>query len=315
MAFGAILLAGCAAGEAVGTPCEFGSECESGACKDGVCVDASGSGGAATSSGPGTGGGEAGSGGSGAGGSGAGASGGGSGLCSPNADGTVARDEVPLGPGLDAKFKVASDVTLSSAGELIAGVRTWDFTASFPTDATELLETLPLSGTWYEAEFPGASYAARLSSDSDLLGIFEITSDALLLRGVVSPTGPTDPAPLTQLEYDPPAAFLSFPLSEGASWSTTSTVTGFASGVVAAYTETYASEVDASGSVLTPFSTFDALRVRIELTRSSGGVPILTQTSFAFVAECFGTVATLRSNPGETAAEFSDVAELQRLSP
>jgi hypothetical protein len=306
-----VVALGCAAGEPLGAECEVGSDCESGACNDGVCVDEPG----------GTGGGGAGAGASGgAGGAGAASAGGaggessgggGAGLCSPNEDGTIERAEVPIGPGLDAKYRVATDVEISTASTLVEGVPTWDLSGALAGDMSLLLETLPLTGQWFESSFPGASYAARLSSSADLLGVFEIDEDALVLRGVVSPD---DGAFRTELEYDPPVTVLAFPLTEGSSWTTESTVSGLANGVFSFYTEDYASIVDERGDVVTPFSTFDALRVRIDLTRTVGALQT-TQKTFAFVTECFGTVATIDSTTNESGDEFTDVSEIRRLTP
>ncbi len=55
-------------------------------------------------------------------------------------------------------------------------------------------------------------------------------------------------------------------------------------------------------------------RVRVKLTRTVAFTPTVTR-SFLFVAECFGTVATLTSQPNESANEFSSAAEVRRLAP
>jgi hypothetical protein len=72
--------------------------------------------------------------------------------------------------------------------------------------------------------------------------------------------------------------------------------------------------VDERGDVVTPFSTFDALRVRIDLTRTVGAL-VSTQKTFAFVTECFGTIATIDSTTNESGDEFTDVSEIKRLTP
>ena len=85
-------------------------------------------------------------------------------------------------------------------------------------------------------------------------------------------------------------------------------------GVFGVYTEGYSSQVDAAGTLATPFGDFDVLRVRTTLVRQVG---VLTTTirSFAFASECFGTVATVTSQNNEPSAEFSSLAEVRRLSP
>ena len=90
-----------------------------------------------------------------------------------------------------------------------------------PPVASPTSPTLSLDGTWYEGVFSGASYAVKLADGSDLLGVFRVDTDALLLLGVVSPDAGFD---RTELTYDPPAVTLDLPLSEGKSWSSLSTV-------------------------------------------------------------------------------------------
>jgi hypothetical protein len=301
-----LAIAGCAAGGELGAACRVGADCESGACDDGVCVETSST---STSSAGGAGGEGGGSTTSSAGGGGEGGEA--PGLCQPDQDGTITREEYPVAVGISAKFMAALDVSWSTAGSMVGGTRTWDMSEALAGDHLLLLETRALAGTWYEETFPGASYAIRLSDESDLLGVFEVTDEAVLLRGVVSPT---DGISRTELEYDPPVVVLSFPLTEGKTWSTTSTVTGLALGIASFYTEQYDSQVDARGDAVTPFSTFDVLRVRTVLTRTVGVLATVTRT-FAFVTECFGTIATVSSQANESDVEFTDVAELKRLTP
>jgi len=296
---------GCAAGSPLGGECNVGADCESGACRDGLCVDDQpvggvGAGGDMSAGSPPIGGEAPG-----------GGSEGGGGICELGHDGVIERSEVPIEAGLSAKFRVASDATVDSAAQMVEGTPTWDFSQALAGDQTILIETLSLSGAWYAATFPGATYAARLSQSADLLGVFEITDTALLLRGVVSPE---DGVTKTELEYDPPVTVLSFPVEDGKSWSTDTTVTGTASGVFGIYYELYENSVDTRGDVITPFSTFDSLRVRVDLTRTTG-VIVTTQRTYAFVTECFGTIATMASQYNEVEAEFDDPSEIRRLTP
>jgi hypothetical protein len=305
-------LAACAQSDPV--KCKVGADCASGICNaDGTCEPVSTTtegGGEAGSAGATSNGGEGGGGASG----GAGGSGGdgGSGLCSPDKNGTITAEEVPLGAGLSAKFKVAADATFDTTGDKQGdGSRIWDFTVMLSGDQTVLAETLPIEGTWYAADFAGATYATRLSQGADLLGVFEVSADALLLRGVVSQE---DGFTATNLSYDPPVPVLTFPMKEGDVWETTSTVAGLASGVYSFYTETYSSKVDAAGQAITPYAEFAVLRVGTDLTRVVGALVTTTRT-YSFVTECFGSVATVVSQTNELGAEFTDAAEVRRLSP
>ncbi|MEZ4443689.1 MAG: hypothetical protein R3B72_31750 [Polyangiaceae bacterium] len=301
--------AGCAATGEGTTECRIGSDCPSGACEQGQCVEPSSS----NSGGTGGDGGGGSSGGGGLGGSGGeGAAMGGAPPGCGNADGVLAQDELFLEPGLSAQLRAAQGVTFDTAGsEDVDGSRTWDLSVTLSGDHGLVVATLPLAGTWYESSYPGASYAARLADSAELLGIFEVGTDALRLRGVVSP----DPGiTRTELTYDPPVLVVDFPVSEGKSWTTTSTVTGLAQGVAVFYTEAYAFDVDARGTAITPLGEFDVLRVHSELVRTVGGFPTTIQ-SHNFMAECFGSVAAITSEDHELEREFTAAAEVRRLSP
>ena len=109
--------------------------------------------------------------------------------CTPNKDGIITREEVPIAAGLKATYKVGKDEDVSTAGTpAAAGRRNWDFSTALASDVGLLVETQPLAGKWYATKFAGATYASRLSQGSDLIGVFETSPGALLLRGVVSPT-------------------------------------------------------------------------------------------------------------------------------
>ena len=232
--------------------------------------------------------------------------------CVPNNDGTILASEVPLKAGLHANFRVATNVTVDTAGQTQGnGARAWDLSGALSGDQDMAIDTVAIGGAWYAASFPSASYAARMSIQTNLLGVFRTSGSALLLDGIVSPTSA---APQTNVSYQPEVEALAFPLTMNASWSTTSTVQGTASGVPVVYTEAYSSQVDAHGTMKTPFGTFDVLRARTTMTRTVG-LTVTIIRSFAFVTECFGTIATITSQADETKVEFTSAAEVQRLAP
>lgn len=230
--------------------------------------------------------------------------------CSPNHDGVITREEVPLKPGLHATFAIAANAPVDTAGSQSGGVTTWDLSASLAGDHLSLIELQAIDSAWFAAKFPTASYASRLSDAETLLGVFQITDSELLLLGVVSPEGG---ATRTELAYDPPVVTLKFPIESGATWSTTSTVKGVAMGVLSNYTEKYESQVDASGDLKTPYGTFEVQRIRTVLTRTVAMVPTTIRT-FLFATECFGTVAAITSKNNEQQVEFTTAAEVKRLS-
>ena len=232
--------------------------------------------------------------------------------CSPNHDGTITREEVPMIAGLHANFVIAENATVDSTGTTNPdGSRSWDFSGMLAGDHTVVTTTDAPQGQWFSPQFTTATYTTKLSDTATLLGLFQAGGQSLLLQGVVSPTGGTQQ---TEVDYTPGAEILGFPMMMGSNFSSTSTITGTDQGVQVYYTEKYASTVDAHGTLKVPYGTFDVLRVQTTLTRTVGAVVTLTQ-SLAFIAECFGPVATLTSQSNETKTEFTTAAEAQRLAP
>lgn len=232
--------------------------------------------------------------------------------CTPNHDGTITREEVPMMAGLHANYVIAENVTVDSAGTTNPdGSRSWDFSGMLAGDHTVVTTTDSPSGQWFSPQFTTASYSSKLSDTSTLLGVFQAGGQSLLLQGVVSPTSG---AQQTEASYMPAAEILGFPMTMGSSWSSTSTITGTDQGVQVLYTEKYASTVDAHGTLKVPYGTFDVLRVQTTLTRTVGAAVTVTQ-SLTYLAECFGPVATLTSQSDETRPEFTSAAEAQRLTP
>ncbi|MGZ3422555.1 MAG: hypothetical protein ACXVEF_30405 [Polyangiales bacterium] len=232
--------------------------------------------------------------------------------CAPNHDGTIEAKEVPLAAGLKATFRFAKNASFATAGIAKAdGTKKWDLSVAFPGDTDTVVRTEATAGTWYGSKFPTATYATPLSGTSDLLGVFKVDPAAILLQGVASPA---DGLSKTELTYAPAIPTISFPLKVGSAWKTTSNVTGTAMGVAVFYTETYDDKVDAKGEMVTPFGSFDVLRVKVVLTRTVGAAITVTRT-YAFVTECFGTVASVTSNANELSDEFTTAAELRRIAP
>jgi hypothetical protein len=297
-----------ACGESETRECRVGADCASGACTaEGTCAAPSGSSGTSVGgdSGPTTGDPP----------DGGGSSSGGDATipgCSPNKDGLITRAEVPVQAGLKATFRVAEDVDVDTAGTPGAnGARSWDFSGALANDANVIIETMALTDKWYAPKYSGATYASKLRTSSDLIGVFETAPATLALRGVVSPA---DGLYRTELAYDPSVSVLSFPLKMDDTWTTDTNVSGVAEGYPVAYTEKYESVVDAKGTLKTPLGTFDVLRVRVLLTRTIGIVTTKVRT-FAFVTECYGTVATITSEDNEGDVEFTHALEIRRIAP
>jgi hypothetical protein len=232
--------------------------------------------------------------------------------CVPNNDGTITASEAPLGPGLHAKYRWATNVTFSTAGQTQGdGSRIWDTSGALSGDADVTINTTSVTNAWYASSFATASYATQLTPASNLLGVFRFGSNELALQGVVSPS---QQGQYTNVNYNPEAIAIQFPLAMNATWSSNSTIQGTASGVPVYYFENYQSKVDAHGKMKTPFGTFDVLRIATVLTRTVGATVTITRT-YGFFAECATQVATIVSQSDEPSAEFTNASLVERLAP
>jgi hypothetical protein len=286
-----ISLAACGGGS--GEVCTTDDQCASHFCRaDGTC-------GPATTDG---------------GGSGSAGDGGNSGLCTPNHDGKITANEVPLAAGKMANYRIATDATWSTAGTASGSMRTWSLTGALANDADGAVTLTAPSGAWWAGDtgFATATYWTQLQAGSDLIGVFHVDANGVTLLGVVSPQGNY---PYTELTYDPPATILKVPFGASDTWTSTSTVSGYLTGTIANYTEKYVSNVDQVGTMTTPYGDFPVLRVATLLTQLQLGTAYRTVRSYAWIAECFGSVATVTSQDNQANAEFSDDAEVRRLIP
>lgn len=292
-----VAVAGAACGGPAADTCVHDDDCASHFCKaDGTCAAGTTDGGSALPDGP----------------AGSGAPDAPAGACTPNHDGTISASEVPLVAGRSANFRVATDATIDTAGTSGSdGTRAWDLSGMLSGDQTDAIALLSPAGAWWHSDFPDATYATPLAAGSDVLGIFEVTDSGVALLGVASPAsgGPTE------LAYDPPAEILHLPFGNGDTWTSSSHVTGTLAGVPSNYTENYSSRVDAVGTMTTPYGAFPVLRVATDLTDLQITTPFNSSRTFAWVAECYGTVAKITSQQFESGEEFTDAAEVDRLAP
>ncbi len=235
------------------------------------------------------------------------------GLCAPNHDGHLTLAEVPLVPGQHASFLIATNATVNTAGTSNPdGSRSWDLSVALANDLPANVALTSPSGAWWQADFASATYATVLSTSSDLIGVFQVASTGVTLLGVVSPAAGSTK---TELTYNPPARVLALPMAAGDTWTSTSTVSGLAQGVFSTYSESYMSRVDQVGTMKTPYGTFPVLRVATDLARTSGVITLASSRTFAWLAECFGTIATITSQNAESGTEFTSAAEARRLAP
>ncbi len=239
--------------------------------------------------------------------------------CVPNLDGKIDANELQAAVGV-AETLLVSPVGVTRAVNLdgttnAAGNRIWDFSALDPDDQQATIEAQALSTRWYAASFPGGQFAAPLDAADTLEGIYTHDDTAVSLLGIAS--AQMNPSQgQTLWVYDQPVAIFRFPITPGASWTSTGTVrNGVVEGLPYAGIDTYQVNVVASGQLLLPDFTFQqAMEVRTTLTTQPavGATVVNQQASFLF--ECFGEVARATAAPGETNSDFTTAAELRRLS-
>jgi hypothetical protein len=287
-------LIGCGGGSS--EVCTMDDQCASHFCRaDGTCGPAEGDGGMGSDGG--------------------GSDGSNTGLCTPNHDGKISANEVPLAAGKMANFRIATSATWSTAGAAGSGAeRVWSLTGALSNDADQAVALAAPAGAWWAGDtgFGNATYATQLAESSDLIGVFHVDASGVTLLGIVSPTGTY---PYTEITYDPPARILAVPFGAADTWTSSSTVSGYVSGAVVNYTEKYVSNVDQTGTMSTPYGDFPVLRVGTVLTQLQLGTAYRSVRSYAWIAECFGSVATATSQDNESNTEFSDDAEVRRLIP
>jgi hypothetical protein len=234
--------------------------------------------------------------------------------CAPNHDGVIARDEIVIIVPTSVPFRTSGETAVDLVGTKHPdGTRQWDLSGALAGDHDSMVATAPLAGTWFASQFSSGQFITPLSGAgvTDLLGIYAAKEDTLQILGAASKeSGLTQ----TQLTYDPPVDTLVFPLHMGQHWETRSSVTGAANGVPVLFTDVWKADVDAKGDLVAPYGTFPVLRVRLQLARTVG-LLTTTTTTYGFVAECFGTVATVTSKSNDSALEPTTAAEVRRLAP
>ncbi len=248
-------------------------------------------------------------------------------VCQPVGDGKIRRSEFQYDTGFSIPYEFAVDVAVDIDGQDDNGTTVWDFEDFDDDDFTEELELRDPADYWFGDEFPDADYAVDISVQADELGVYEVTDDALLLVGLATPHGPDDDDPHTHIEYDPPIEALSFPLEESKSWGGDVSADGDYAEVTGytGHDESYEVEVDAAGELITPYGTFDVLRVYTVREHPTSDVfdPCwyniylscdIESRVVSYVTECFGTVARVLSHEDEPDHSFDEAAEVMRLS-
>jgi hypothetical protein len=225
--------------------------------------------------------------------------------CLPNLDGVLERSEVPTQLATEVPYLIARNATVDLSGSEL------DFRNEFPNEEKRQVAALPVGEQWYADEFPAGSIVVTLNADADRFGVLESTDAAIRLLGIVSAQ-----PDYTLLHYQTPVDLYRFPITRGASWSSSSSVTGTLAAVPYNGTDTYEVSVASLDSVALPHLRFtQAYRVHTEVVSDSGAAGVVVRRQqISLISECFGEITRAVSQDNETAANFSSAAELWRFS-
>ncbi len=234
--------------------------------------------------------------------------------CVGDRDGVITRAEINFLVGASVLYAVNDEGStvqpVSTDGEIVGGVRRWDYSAAVTADRRVLDEVMRPAGRWWSARYPDATYAALIDRTNNILGVYRASASSLELLGTVSVAQNA-----TDLRMTPPVQVLRFPLRVGDTWTQSVTATGFYNFTALTNVTSYNTRVDAQGEVWTPAGRFPALRVRTDLDQA---IPLTiirrTRRTYTFLSECWGVVARVASVDNESAEAFRTASEYRRLS-
>lgn len=233
--------------------------------------------------------------------------------CVGNNDGVIARGELSFPVGLSVNYLSNPNGTTATVApdgsKAGGGITQWDLTSTAGDVHQLTLEAL--SGKWFAASFPGATYATTTDLASNTLGIFRVADEGLYILGYAS-EAPNQ----TLLVYDAPILSLKFPVTVGDSWvSAAHIVNGTLNGMPYAGLDTYKISIDARGTAVLPFLSFaNTMRVHVDLTQTLPGGISVTRIQYLFFHECFGELGRMVSVPNEPTEIFSNAGEFRRLA-
>lgn len=230
---------------------------------------------------------------------------------------SITSGELPQQIGTYGIYQGCDDVTVDVGNT--GGGNTWDFTSQV-TDQTWNWWIVNKSNTPFADLFPTANYVQKLADTLSALYIYsELTTSALTTLG----TGVTTIVGDQVYVYEDPL-IIPLPISYGDSWTwsntTHDTIPGVDMVIVTELSQHY--HVDAWGTIHIPVGTVNCLRViSFDTTKSITyfmGAPWYGDTTsnilYNFVAETYGYVATVTSYDDETDPNFTEAANLRRLS-
>jgi len=223
--------------------------------------------------------------------------------------------EVPQDIGVGFIHNGASDVTVELG--TTGGPQTWSFSNQpMGTQNTHVL-IVTRTSTPFGDSFPSSNLVLQITDDGDTAyayGQIAPSFGSNLGLGSVSPL-------MTFFRFEPADSY-PLPLVYGASRTYEYGYTIALSPVMDLRNDSYGYEtIDAYGTVIIPYDTFNCLRMCSFDTSISkllvGGFPVSVDTAthiiYDFLAEEYGLIAHVLSNPGEVNPNFTEASLLERL--
>jgi hypothetical protein len=239
--------------------------------------------------------------------------------CVPNLDGMITAAEAAPAIGASETFLVSppnttEPVNLDGAVDM-AGQRVWDWSTSLASDESFVLTPVVLGSQWYASSFPGGQFVLPYDAGDTIEAVYIHDDQALRLLGIAS-TEENPTAGKTLVVYETPVVLYQFPIVVGASWMTSGmSKNATLKGLPYAGTDTYATNVEASGVLELPDYTFtQVLKVSTLVTVAPVAGETTTQRQVSFLFECVGEVARATSQLNEPNPDFTVAAEIRRLS-
>ncbi|MGD0523955.1 MAG: hypothetical protein ABSE49_02360 [Polyangiaceae bacterium] len=239
--------------------------------------------------------------------------------CVPNLDGTITEAELAPVLGVTVDYLVSPSGTsraVNVAGAVdTSGQLVWDFGTDYADDQIAPIEATALQGKWYASSFPNGQFVTPFDAGDTLEAVYSQDANGLYLQGIASKLqSPSNGE--TLLVYESPVTLYVFPLTVGATWTTTGVVrNGMLQGSPYAGQDTYQGTDVITGQLVLPDFTFtQAHRIDFLVTTvPAAGENIITrQDSYLF--ECFGEVARATSATNEMNDDFTTAAELRRFT-
>lgn len=233
-------------------------------------------------------------------------------LCTGNNDGVIESRELAFPVGVTVRYLLnppGTTAPVAPDGTQGANGLEWDF-KSTAGEVHEFTLVSPI-GAWWAPHFPAATYAVLADVGTNTLGIFRVSDTGLYILGFAS----VDPD-RTLMIYDAEVLSLRFPVKKGDGFVTGGRiVNGKIDGRPFASTDTYRITVDAAGTAVMPYLRFaNTLRVKVESTQALGAGVGVTRIQHLFYHECYGELARMVSNFGESDPSFRTAAEFRRLA-